>query len=339
MQSGVTVSCFFLSYVIVLALELSRLYLRMPWRMVVVLLMAILGLVTHAMFLWDRWAAVNRSVGPGALPATLFDWSLLAAWVLAAIYVFLAIRRPTNAIGPFLLPLVLAMILGALSVRSGQPFDRTASTGLWRYIHGGSLSLGTVAVTLGLATALMNLVQEYRLKTKRGMSGKLRLPSLEYLHTLGRSCLVVSTIAIACGLVSGVVLNFQRNGSVNWFESGIIFSGGLLIWLVIASILEWQAARRATSWSAYLNIASFLIVFLALFLVFAAPHGRTKTSASGKSEHSTDFFPPLIKNEPQALAALSNGQCFLRRLAPAAQDGVLPVRGSNIHFGEKIASG
>jgi hypothetical protein len=95
------------------------------------------------------------------------------------------------------------------------------------------------------------------------------------LHTLGRGCLVVSTIAIACGLVSGVVLNFQRNGSVNWLESGIVFSGGLLVWLVIASILEWRASLRASSWAAYLNIASFLIVFLALILVFAAPHGRT----------------------------------------------------------------
>jgi hypothetical protein len=122
---------------------------------------------------------------------------------------------------------------------------------------------------------MMSIVQEYRLKTKRGMAGALRLPSLEYLHSLGRGCLVVSTIAIACGLVSGVVLNFQRNGSVNWLESGIVFSGGLLVWLVIASILEWRASLRATSWAAYLNIASFLIVFIALILVFAAPHGRT----------------------------------------------------------------
>jgi len=297
MQSGVTVSCFFLSYVIVLALELSRLYLKMPWRMLVVLIMAVLGLVTHGLFLWDRWTQVNQAT-QGSLPATLFDWSLLAAWVLAAIYVFLALRRPTNAIGPFLLPLVLAMILGALSVRSGQPFDRTASTGLWRYIHGGSLSLGTVAVTLGFAVAMMNLVQEYRLKTKRSMSGALRLPSLEYLHTLGRSCLVVSTIAIACGLVSGVVLNFQRHGSVNWLESGIIFSGGLLVWLVIASILEWQAAQRATSWSAYLNIASFLIVFLALILVFAAPHGRSRRPPNGElQDNATQKSMQLLSTD------------------------------------------
>lgn len=291
MQSGVTVSCFFLSYVIVLALELSRLYLKMPWRLLVVLVMATLGLVTHALFLWDRWAEVRQTLGQSALPATLFDWSLLAAWVLALIYLIMAIRRPTNAIGPFLLPLVLAMIVGALAVRSGQPFDRTAATGIWRSIHGGSLSLGTVAVTLGFAVALMNLVQEYRLKTKRAMNRALRLPSLEYLHTLGRSCLVVSTIAIACGLVSGVVLNFQRHGSVNWLESGIIFSGGLLVWLVMASILEWQAARRATSWSAYLNIASFLIVLVALVLVFAAPHGRANPPKVLTMRHSLKFSP------------------------------------------------
>ncbi len=133
-----------------------------------------------------------------------------------------------------------------------------------------------VAVAIGFATALMNLYQEYRLKKKLGFSGGLRLPSLEYLHTLGRSCLVTTTIAIAGGLISGIALNVQRSGSVKWLEGGIVFSFGLLVWLVIASILEWQAAKRETSWSAYLNIASFLIVLMALALVFAAPHGRTK---------------------------------------------------------------
>jgi len=121
---------------------------------------------------------------------------------------------------------------------------------------------------------LMNVAQERRLKTKRLVTKDWRLPSLEYLHAMGRSCLVVSTVSIAIGLVSGVVLNIQRNGSVNWLESGIVFCAGLLVWLVVASVLEWEAARRGTSWSAYLNIASFAIVLIALTLVFSTPHGR-----------------------------------------------------------------
>ncbi len=279
MLSGVTVSCFLLSYIIVLALELSRLYMRIPWRMVVVVLMAIIALVTHGLFLADRFTASYRTSGHWTVPATLFDWSLLAAWVLGLVYLLLTVRqlkiqRPANAIGSFLLPLVLAMILGALAVRSGQPFDRSSTSSLWRYVHGGSLSLGTVAVAVGFGAALMNLVQEYRLKHKKPMAGLMRLPSLEYLQTMGRGCLVASTISIAGGLVSGVVLNFSRHGSVNWLESGIVFCGALLIWLVIASILEWQAALRQTSWAAYLNIISFLIVSIAVGLVFISPHGR-----------------------------------------------------------------
>lgn len=280
MSSGVTVSCFLLSYVIVLALELSRLYMRIPWRMVIVVAMAIVALLTHGLFIADRFTTSYQDSGQWSFPGTLFDWSLLAAWVLGLVYLILTIRqlniqRPANAIGSFLLPLVLAMILGALAVRSGQPFERSTTSVAWRYIHGGSLSIGTVAVALGFGAAMMNIVQKYRLKNKRPMAGQMRLPSLEYLQTLGRACLVASTISIAGGLVSGVVLNFRRNGAVDWLESGIVFCGALLVWLVIASILEWQAARRETSWAAYLNIVSFLIVSIAVGLVFATPHGRT----------------------------------------------------------------
>jgi hypothetical protein len=273
MTTGVTISCFLLSYLIALALELSRLYLKMPWRMVAIFVMAALALLTHGLYLWDRLCAQDDA-GHWGLPQSLFEWGLVAGWILAAVYCFLLIRRPTNAIGPFLLPLVLGIIVAAITVRSGQPFDRTEGIGVWRYIHGGSLSLGMVAVAVGFAASLMNLYQEYRLKTKRGFAGGLRLPSLEYLHTLGRGCLVIATVAIAGGLISGIVLNVERSGSVKWFDGGIVFSFGLLIWLLMASILEWQAARRATSWSAYLNIASFLIVVIALALVFAKPHGR-----------------------------------------------------------------
>ena len=299
MLTGVTVSLVLLGYVIVLALELSRLYIRLPWRAPVVIMLASICWLLHAVYLWNlliaaRLSATGVNQLSGSLLAqgmytTLFSWSLLAALILALAYILLAVRRPTNAIGSFLLPLVLGMILGAVAVRSGQPFDRSEVDGaLWRPVHGGALIVGTVALFLGFAAALMNLLQEYRLKTKRPLTKEWRLPSLEYLHTMGRSCLVVSTIAIAMGLVSGVVLNIQRNGSINWLESGIVFCAGLLIWLIVASVLEWEAARRGTSWSAYLNIASFAIVLIALILVFSTPHGRSPIDTVGKTTSSIE---------------------------------------------------
>ena len=309
MLTGVTVSLLLLGYVIVLAIELSRLYTRLPWRNPISVSLASVCLFLHAVYLWNLPSKANTpgtvatqggsSFMQPSMYTTMYSWSLLAALVLAFVYIVLSIRRPTNAIGAFLLPLILAMILGAIAVRSGEPFDRSEVTGsLWRPVHGGALILGTVAVFLGFAAALMNLVQEYRLKTKRLMTKEWRLPSLEYLHAMGRNCLVLSTVAIAMGLVSGVVLNVQRNGSVNWLESGIVFCAGLLVWLVLASVLEWEAARRGTSWSAYLNIASFAIVLIALILVFSTPHGRSRMGTSEKSNQP----PKLSDQAPDAFS-------------------------------------
>jgi len=243
----------------------------------------------HAIYLWNLQ---GDSLSPAKLvPSTMYSWSNLAALVFGLVYIVMSIKRPTNAVGAFLLPLVIAMILGVAAVGSGQPIDRSEVAGsLWRPIHGGALIVGTVAVFLGFAAALMNVAQERRLKTKRLVTKDWRLPSLEYLHAMGRSCLVVSTVSIAIGLVSGVVLNIQRNGSVNWLESGIVFCAGLLVWLVVASVLEWEAARRGTSWSAYLNIASFAIVLIALTLVFSTPHGRGRM-VTASSQQTTERLP------------------------------------------------
>ena len=289
MLSGVTVSIILLGYVIVLAVELSRLYMRLPWRMPIVVTLASICWFLHAIYLWNLQ---GDSLSPAKLvPSTMYSWSHLAALVFGLVYIVMSIKRPTNAVGAFLLPLVIAMILGVAAVGSGQPIDRSEVAGsLWRPIHGGALIVGTVAVFLGFAAALMNVAQERRLKTKRLVTKDWRLPSLEYLHAMGRSCLVVSTVSIAIGLVSGVVLNIQRNGSVNWLESGIVFCAGLLVWLVVASVLEWEAARRGTSWSAYLNIASFAIVLIALTLVFSTPHGRGRM-VTASSQQTTERLP------------------------------------------------
>ncbi len=72
MTTGVTISCFLLSYLVAFALELSRLYLKMPWRMVGICLMAWLGLLTHGLYLWDRSLLNHEQSGHwGCLPRFL----------------------------------------------------------------------------------------------------------------------------------------------------------------------------------------------------------------------------------------------------------------------------
>jgi ABC-type uncharacterized transport system permease subunit len=273
-----TVSIFLLGYILALALELSRLYARFPGRVAWIMLLAGGGWILHGIYLAKRMLTGGAGI---SLPESGSEWLFVAGWIFVASYLFLTVRRPTNLFGPFLLPVVLAITLSGIVLdippeAPGQTNTIEASSLVWRLIHSFALLLGTVAVSLGLSTGLMSWIQEYRLKTKRTLVKELRLPSLEYLHNLGRNALVVSTMAISAGLVSGVVLNLQRNGVVNWLESGIVFCGGLLIWLIVASILEWQAQRRGTSWSPQLNAVSFAIVLVALILVFSTPHGRLR---------------------------------------------------------------
>src|SRR5436305_14342158 len=54
MLSGIHVVCFFTSYAIALVLEISRLFFRMPVRLIVMIGFAALGLVVHSAYLWHR---------------------------------------------------------------------------------------------------------------------------------------------------------------------------------------------------------------------------------------------------------------------------------------------
>ena len=151
------------------------------------------------------------------------------------------------------------------------------------------MTLGTMLVTLGFAMAIMYLIQEWRLKNKRPNKGVVRLPSLEYLQTFGSFCLLFSAGAIGFGVVSGVIMNLVQDGQVNWTDRGIIFSGGLFLWLVFATAVQWHLAKRGKGhFTAWMNILSFVIVGIAIGLVVSTPHGNeeSKTESVNRAHPS-----------------------------------------------------
>lgn len=274
-STGVTVACFVLSYVVVLLLELSRWGFRMPFRFLALLVMTALGVLTHTLYLWDQLAQEYNALGPQLLFSSWYDWSLLSAWALGVVYLVLIVRKPETPLGTFIVPLLLGLLGIARLVRTQPRFDRATSTGIWNWSHGMSLMIGMMLVTLGMAMALMYLLQAWRLKHKKSRLGLLRLPSLEYLQAMGRYTLFASATALGIGLLSGVIMNLQRNNHVVWTESGILLSGGLFLWLSLACLLQWRFAERGLGkWTAYLNIGSFALTLLAMAFVMAAPHGR-----------------------------------------------------------------
>jgi ABC-type uncharacterized transport system permease subunit len=283
--SGISITCFSASYVVVLVLELSRLWFRSGVRGVLLYTFATLGLFTHTVFLVNE-AARSTSAAP---LSSWHDWYLVAAWVLATVYVYLAVIHPRQLLGVFLLPLVIGLIAAGHFFADRTPFPQGDALRVWATIHGLALLLGTVVVSLGFAAGVMYLVQDRQLRLKRPMSGGLRLPSLEWLDRINGRALVVSILLLSLGVLSGVVLNqinHRRDATVAfpWSDPVVWTSGLLLAWLIAVSVFGaiYKPARNGRK-VAYLTLASFAFLLMVLAALLFAPsrHGGGRgTSAS-----------------------------------------------------------
>lgn len=279
MLSGVTLTCFSLSYLIVFLLEATRLVWRVPYRMVGVWIMLGLGLFTHAVYLWNIGQRELLELGSRGLLSSWHDWSLLAAFGLAITYTCLLWKRPDTAVGTFILPLILLLIGFSWTVAAAEPFPRTTTVNLWALVHGSSLLVGTMVVSLGFAVGLMYLVHAHQLKQKRRKLSTFRLPSLEYLQSLNRSCLYVSTVLLAIGFLSGIILNLNLKGKVGWTESGVLVSLLLFAWLLGAIWIDrHNSAGGPGRRVAYLTVINFCFLVSALLAVVATPHGRDQSN-------------------------------------------------------------
>jgi hypothetical protein len=274
-------TCFLIAYSIVFCLELTRFFVKTPWQQLwsvrAVSIFTGLAFLTHSLYLFGRMFIASTTNSPWRLINTWQDWGILSAWALALAYIFFLVQRSESRIGLFVLPLLISFVAvaNALSGPSAG-MEPSASATFWRLIHGIAMTVGTMLITLGFAMAIMYFVQSWRLKAKLPGRGAFRLPSLEYLQSFGRLCLIWSAAFIGFGVVSGIIMNTIQDGRIAWTDRGILVSGGLFVWLVIATIVQWQSTKRGRGeLTAIVNILSFAIVIAVLFLVVSAPHGTS----------------------------------------------------------------
>jgi ABC-type uncharacterized transport system permease subunit len=273
MLSQVHLICFAASYFVALALEISRLFLRVPVRTIVGIGFTAAGLLAHAIYL-----VMRSSRDPAATPplSSWYDWLLLASWGVAAVYLVTAVRRPQAALGIFMLPVVLVLVGVAYLFQDVPPFPRDRALIAWGMVHGITLLLGVIAATLGFVAGLMYLVHSYRLKHKLPPRQGLRLPSLEWLQRANKRALIVSPCLLGLGLLSGVVMNVLKfDQGMAWTDPVVWTSGVLLIWLVVVLVFEvtYTPAQQGRK-VAYLTVASFLVLGFVLVIVLWAPSGH-----------------------------------------------------------------
>ena len=255
--SGISIVCFVASYAVALGCEASRLVFRSGVRGMVMVGFAAAGLVAHTLFL--GWRAVSESTVPLSSP---FDWDLLAAWLLAAGYLWLALTNPRTPVGLFLLPVVLALV-GAAVLASREPFLQSPAAQVWARIHGSFNLAFSVSVALGAVAGMMWLIQAGRLTRKQPPLKGFRMPSLERLALVTHRTLGVAAWTAVAGFVSGIVLNAVKlPESVPWTDPVVMRMGMVVAWLVVADGVTLATRRRpgGDRIAAWLSVASLMVL-------------------------------------------------------------------------------
>ncbi len=275
--SGISIVCFAASYAVALACEASRLVFRSGVRGAAMVFFAAAGLFAQTLFL--GWRAIHAGAAPLSSP---FDWYLLAAWLLAAGYLWLTAINPRTPVGLFLLPIVLALI-GAATVSSREPFLHDAASRFWGAIHGGFHLVASVSVVLGAIAGLMWLIQAGRLARKRAPLQGFRMPSLERLANVTARTPAIAAWSAGAGFVSGIVLNAVNHGrglmeTVPWTDPVLLRMAAVVAWLFAAywitiAVRRRPDAGRTTAWVSLVSLA-VLSGSIAWGLLGSTRHGK-----------------------------------------------------------------
>ena len=297
MFSGVNILCFTVCYAVAFLLAISRLLFRSSLRRIAMLGFAEAGLIAHTVFLCRR--AMILDAAPWSSQK---DWFLMAAWVLAAAYLYFAVRRPQAPFGLFLLPLTLALIgIGTLAADS-RPLATQVAFQLWGMIHGLAILTATVSVLIAFVAGLMYLGQTRHLKHKILPTRGPRLPSLEWLQWVNSRAVLVAAPALGVGLLAGEILDRinAQNGvpPLGWRDPVVVSTWFLFFWLVIVLAMSvFHRHARQGQKVAYLTIAG--LVFLAIMLGAALAAGDGHWGRL-RQPPPTAFPPASLPNPPSS---------------------------------------
>ena len=200
----------------------------------------------------------------GRPPATLAEWLSFYAWATAAVYILTEVRYESKVIGSFVIPLVVILLgtSAALPKTIESLVPPLKNIGVWAHVI--LTLLGNAAFALACCGALMYLLQERQLKSKRPGVLFHRLPSLNLLDELCHLALSIGFPLLTLGLLSGALLAFSAWGSFLTWDGKQIWS--IITWIFYAALLH---GRLAGGWrgrkAAILSIIGFCgVVFASL---------------------------------------------------------------------------
>jgi hypothetical protein len=149
-----SVLCFAGTYALALGAELARFVVRAPVRWYVAT-----GLTALAWLVQTAYLANLALKSPMAMAvATAFGSLMLLSWIVALIGLYLMLHSPRAvAVGMFVLPLVLGLVVGAgwFAPRQSDWLEWGGTVAFWGAVHGIFLLGGAVFTCVAFFAGLM----------------------------------------------------------------------------------------------------------------------------------------------------------------------------------------
>lgn len=221
-----------------------------------VLLLA--GVIVH-------FAAFAVSLGVAGAGLGVSAWkggqlfSLLAAVTVAG-YLVLDFKYELPVAGAFVAPFTVAVMVPAHLVQSNaRIIAPEISHNLVLFVHVGAAALGTAVLALAFGLAILYLVSEKQVKSKRPGRLFARLPSLDLLDRASYRLAVWGFVFLSLAIATGSLVSQEATGST--FPIAPKQGFAVLAWALFASLIQ---ARLVAGWRgrrvAMLVVAGFVLL-------------------------------------------------------------------------------
>lgn len=248
MLSNVQFSCFLLSYLVALVLEIVSSLRGSKVARLSAIGLAIAGIVAHSAYLIVRSRAANL---PPLLSSTQ-DWLLVLAWLGVIFHLVIVALDRDLPIGLFLFPVVLGLI-GFAYFAHDEPHSLIADVAKktaerkWVMLHASSLVVGCGGVLLGFVLSLMYLIQHRRLRSKLGGVSTVPLPNLEKLAKLNWWVVVVAVPLLTIGFVAGIIVGQLEETATEFSMTDPTVIVNTIVWIIMAGLFYRLLRRREVS--------------------------------------------------------------------------------------------
>lgn len=159
-----------------------------------------LGFASHTL------ALLTRYVEAGHTPVTnLYESLSFFAWTVIGILLIVQMKYRIKVIGAFLSPIAVILMLFALALPKEIVPLAPVLQSLWHPFHVFFAFLGNAIFALAFCCAVMYLIQENQLKSKKLGAITHRLPSLMVLDDLNYQALKFGFPLLTLGIITGAI--------------------------------------------------------------------------------------------------------------------------------------